>query len=606
MASKDKVEIEIILKGAAAARDVKAFVRDAEGGFKKIRRGADTAGKGFLSLSRHTDSLKRNFLSLKTAVGGLVAGFAAYKALGVAKSFLDVASSVENYRIRLTTLLGSQQAANQAMKFFNDIAAKTPATLGEVIESGTTLIAMGADYAKWIPVLNDLAAVMGMKMPEAASALGRAYAGGAGAADIFRERGILQIIKDFAKLKYSINDITKVDLPKFQKLMYEAFTDQRGKIAGAGEALSKSWTGMISMVEDAWFRFRQKVMDTDVFLTLKTSLQKFLDAIGVWKEQGKIDKWAEETARGAIDAFETIAIGAGYVADAFRGWRMILLGVKEAFLTIRHAVSEFVIFTSEKLGIETIEPLEVWKQRADDIFNKLQETNNELQRLASGESAVSKVKDAFAKLRQEVEEAKKKQAEQTEETKKGADAAKDTADQLPYIVDGVTKVVGGTKDAAGNYSIIQTTAEKMPEIIDEGAKKIQEENDLLKEQIRLLQKANQEAAKPGITSYTPGMKYGGPVLPMQGGGAIPGFGGGDRYLRALEGGEEVIDKYTARFARQYGIFDALREAAKGGGARDYMVLDLRMGEKSYPLTVEKGDVVDALMNDVRRHNMTRG
>lgn len=43
---------------------------------------------------------------------------------------------------------------------------------------------------------SDLAAFMGTTATEAAQALGRAFAGGAGAADILRERGILQLIRD--------------------------------------------------------------------------------------------------------------------------------------------------------------------------------------------------------------------------------------------------------------------------------------------------------------------------------------------------------------------------------------------------------------------------
>ena len=181
-------------------------------------------------------------------------------------------------------------------------------------------------------------------------------------------------------------------------------------------------------------------------------------------------------------------------------------------------------------------------------------------------------------------------------------------------IDGIANVLKALIVPTEEYLKEQEKFVELKEKREEEAKKIEEENKLLREQIRLLQQAARAASEPGVKSFTPpqegtsgGMKYGGPVLPMQSGGTIPGFGGGDKHIRALEGGEEVLDKYTAQFARRHGILAALREAAHGGGgARDYLTLDLQFGRGSYPLTVEKDDVVERLVEDVRRHRMTHG
>jgi hypothetical protein len=240
---------------------------------------------------------------------------------------------------------------------------------------------------------------------------------------------------------------------------------------------------------------------------------------------------------------------------------------------------------------------------------------------------------AFDGLQRGLEEAKKKQAEQAQKAKDTADAvkkgaeeqekqateAKETAKQLPYVLEGVHKVVGASKDAGGNFSQIKTTAEEMPGVINAGATKLKEENELLKIQIRHWQeiaRLSREAASSGgggVKSFTPGMKYGGPVLPILGaqhGETIPGFGGGDKHIRALEGGEEVLDKYTARYARQHGILDALRQAAGGGGIgqqRGYHIIDFRVGEESHPLKViEDEEVVEAFVRGLQRSRMTKG
>jgi len=283
------------------------------------------------------------------ALGGAYVGLRGLSRL--AGSFMDVASSTEQYRLRLETLLGSQEAATEAMEFFRKTAAKVPFTLQEVIESGTTLTAMGADLQQWTPILTDLAAVMGMKLPEAASALGRAFAGGAGAADIFRERGILQIIKDFARMKYGIEDITKVSLPEFRRIMYEAFTDPEGKIAGAADKLSTTWAGTVSMLQDKWFQFREAVMKAGVFDYLKERLSAFNEKLDQLIKTGKLQEWAEGAATAIMNLFEAMeqigkiaipVVEKGLKAVNFWAQRVrdVSWGVQSAWLKMKYSGEE--------------------------------------------------------------------------------------------------------------------------------------------------------------------------------------------------------------------------------------------------------------------------
>lgn len=245
----------------------------------------------------------------------------------LAGSFLDVASKTEQYEVRLKALLGTKLKAARAMAFFEKTAAKVPFTLEQIIEAGTTVSAFGADLEKWTPILSDLAAVMGMEVVEAAAALGRAYAGGAGAADIFRERGILQIIKDSAKLKRGIKDITKLTLPEFRDAMYEAFTDPKGRIAGAADDLSKTWSGLVSMLQDKWFKFRKWVMEKGVFKFLKEELATFNKKLDEFIESGKLEEWAKNTAIAVLDAFKVIVEAVKNVVMTFQ---RIKLGLSAA------------------------------------------------------------------------------------------------------------------------------------------------------------------------------------------------------------------------------------------------------------------------------------
>jgi hypothetical protein len=223
-------------------------------------------------------------------------------AAGLAGSFLEVARETETYRIRLKTLLGSQEAAEKAMSFFQQTAATLPFTLQDVIESGTRLAAIKAPFEKWLPRIADLAASFGMDLPTATDQMARAMSAGLGAADLFREKGINAMIEAFAKEKFAINDISKVSLPELQNILYEFLRTQEG---GAAD-LASSWDGMMSMLDDAWFQFRQMVMESGVFDFLKTELKGVLDKINELKETGKLKEYAELTAAAIMGLFNAL------------------------------------------------------------------------------------------------------------------------------------------------------------------------------------------------------------------------------------------------------------------------------------------------------------
>ena len=124
-----------------------------------VSRGAGKATTAFSGMAKRL-----------IAVG--IAYFGARGIFKMAKSFLDVATSVETYKLRLEAMLGSQEAATDAMAYFKEVAAKVPFTLEEVIEAGVKVQAFGADLKAWTPIMADLAAFMGVTLPEAAGALG--------------------------------------------------------------------------------------------------------------------------------------------------------------------------------------------------------------------------------------------------------------------------------------------------------------------------------------------------------------------------------------------------------------------------------------------------
>jgi len=374
-------------------------------------------------VSRATNKASTAFSGMaKRLVAVGLAYFGARGIFRMAKSFLDVATSVETYKLRLDAMLGSQEAATDAMEFFKDVAAKVPFTLEQVIEAGVKVQAFGANLKAWTPIMADLAAFMGVTLPEAASALGRAFAGGAGAADIFRERGILQVIKDFARMERGIDDITKISLPEFRDVMFDAFAGAESKVAGTADKLATTWVGTVSMLQDKWFKFRDAVMKAKVFEILKEGLTSFNEKLDVFVESGGLEEWAKNTAISVIGFMKAVVRGIGGVLTVIHGFQAAVFEM--ASLVTKHLMNQVgtlvkVFAVAEKLvpGLKgaTDALADVWldlkyitegyKESADEHGETVADVLEKLEALTGGltrqQEAIEKTKGATSELNEE-------------------------------------------------------------------------------------------------------------------------------------------------------------------------------------------------------------
>ncbi len=401
-------------KVATLEVEIGAKIDKFEKSLGKVRKDLGGMEKKLTGVSRATGKASSAFSGMAKRL--LAVGAAYFGARGIfkmGKSFLDVATSVETYKLRLEAMLGSQEAAADAMEFFRETAAKVPFTLEKVIEAGVQVQAFGADLKQWTPVLADLAAYMATDIPEAASALGRAFAGGAGAADIFREKGILQVIRDSAKMKEGIDDITKLSLPEFRDVMFEAFAGAESKIAGTADKLATTWVGIISMLQDKWFKFRDAVMKAKVFELLKKGLVSFNETLDEFVESGKLEEWAKDTAIGVIGFMKAIATGVGGLLTVIHGFQaavfeMASLVTKHLAGQVNTLVKAFGIAERIVPGLKgtTDKLFDLWKdltyvtegygEAADEQGEKIADVIEKLDKLTGG----------LQKARDEIEETK--------------------------------------------------------------------------------------------------------------------------------------------------------------------------------------------------------
>ena len=227
-------------------------------------------------LQRVIGSIRNKILLVTFAFGGMAAGI---------RSSVQTAMQFEAVQVRLNSMFGSVERGEKAFRTFNQVAATTPFTLTDVVEAGAALKAFGTNAEEMIKPTADLAAFMGVNATEAAQALGRAFAGGAGAADILRERGILQLIRDTK----GIEDLSKMTLSDFRKALEETLLDPSVGIAGATEKLSKTLTGMVSNMADAFTRMQAAIGE---FINMRGIVETLT---GAFEKLGERIRQANET-----------------------------------------------------------------------------------------------------------------------------------------------------------------------------------------------------------------------------------------------------------------------------------------------------------------------
>lgn len=238
-----KINVRITQSGA---KRTKTAIKDLDGQTRSFVRNSNKASTATAAFRRSMSGLRNNLLLVGFAFAPIVIGI---------NKVVKTAAKFESVKARLVGLMGGIRQAEQAFGTFNKVAATTPFTLEDVVNAGAQLKAFGADAESLIKPVTDLAAFMGTTATEAANSLGRAFAGGAGAADILRERGILNLIKD----TQGISDLSKTTLPEFRRALIETIQDPATGIAGSTDRMSKTFVGSMSNMLDSVTRLANEI-----------------------------------------------------------------------------------------------------------------------------------------------------------------------------------------------------------------------------------------------------------------------------------------------------------------------------------------------------------
>jgi len=206
----------------------------------------DKTKKALSGVQKNLSNVKNSVFSLKGALVGLGAG-------AIVKSFVNVGKEVESLQVRFKFLFGSIEEGKEAFNSLTDFAGRVPFSLEEISRASGNLAVVAKDAQdlnRVLEITGNVAAVTGLDFETTSSQIQRAFSGGIGAADLFRERGVRALL--------GFQNGAKVTAEETVARFEELFAGD-GQFASATKDLATTLEGTISMIGDKYFKFQKDV-----------------------------------------------------------------------------------------------------------------------------------------------------------------------------------------------------------------------------------------------------------------------------------------------------------------------------------------------------------
>jgi len=311
------------------------------------------------------DNTKKAFSSVKSSLFSFK-GLIASLGVGIAvKEFISVGRSVEDLQVRLKGLFGSAQEGAKAFDVMAKFAGRVPFSLEEIqAASGNLAVVAGnADnLAEILDITGNVAALTGIDFKTAGEQIQRAFSGGIAAADIFREKGV----RDMLGFKQGATVTAEETIKAFQRVFGKG-----GQFGNQTDELANTFTGTLSMLGDKLFNFKRTVAGAQFFDALKDET-KALD--GFLKE----NELALERIANTIGTVLTGAVK--IIASAIRG-------VGDAVNFVEDQIDKLLRIINQIPGVN-IEFIDRFEQEFMDFFTmydrEIEKAKNKTGELGSG------------------------------------------------------------------------------------------------------------------------------------------------------------------------------------------------------------------------------
>lgn len=269
----------------------------------KASRALGNVTKQLGNIEKGANKANGAFDKMKTLA---VAAGAALGSMKLAQSFMKTATQFENLNVQLKFITGSAKDGAKALKIVEEAAASSAFAMEDMAAAAPSLLTVSSvdQLAETLDMAGDIAAATGMSMQEASSQLQRAFSGGIAAADIFREKGVKSMLGFQEGVKYTAEET--------EKMIRDAFANGTTSLKGATKEMAKTWDGQISMMGDAWTKFKKRTMDSGLFEELKLALagvQRFIN-----DNEEAINKMAEAIGEALGQAVRKLGEAVAFVS----------------------------------------------------------------------------------------------------------------------------------------------------------------------------------------------------------------------------------------------------------------------------------------------------
>jgi hypothetical protein len=316
----------------------------------------DKTKQAFNGIRGRLDKLKSAVFSVKGALVGIGAGV-------VVKSFIDTGRSIEDLSVRLKQLFGSTQEGAKAFDVMSKFASKVPFSLEQIQASAGNLAVVSGDadrLGKILEITGNVASVTGIDFQTAGEQIQRAFSSGIASADIFREKGV----RDMLGFKAGATVTAEETIKAFERVF-----GKDGKFGGATDELANTFTGTLSMLGDKLFNFKKNVANAEFFSALK----------GEFKD---LNKFIEENA----DAFETISEVIGSVlTGAVKLFSISIKGIANAVEGVRDAYEGLLNLLNKIPGID----IQFISKQQRQILRELRSYEDSIMRIAKSQETVN-------------------------------------------------------------------------------------------------------------------------------------------------------------------------------------------------------------------------
>ena len=321
------------------------------------------------------NGIRGKLAGLTSAVFSLRGAFATIGAGLVVKSFVATGRSIEDLNVRLKQLFGSTQEGAKAFEVMSEFAARVPFSLEQIQAASGNLAVVAGDAERLSSILEitgNVAAVTGLDFQQTAEQIQRSFAGGIAAADVFREKGVRNMLGFSAGATVSAEETIKA---------FERVFGKGGKFGTATDELSTTFTGTLSMLGDKLFNFKKNVAGAQFFDELK-------------KEFSTLNKFIEENSKD----FEAIANAIGFIlTKAVQGFAAAVRGVARAVSFLRDRYEDLINLLN-KIPFVNIEIGKTQDKINSKVFDYQRGLHDSYESILKTNKSLVQTKDNFTKI----------------------------------------------------------------------------------------------------------------------------------------------------------------------------------------------------------------